>query len=327
MKRREFFTLLGGAAASWPLAARAQQPAMAVIGFVSGRSPKESTGVVAAFRRGLGETGFVEGQNLLIAFRWAEGHYDRLPALAGELVGLRVGVLVAAGGTASALAAKAATATIPIVFTAVGDPVGTGLVASLSRPEANVTGMSVLAPAIVGKRIELLKRSVPTAAGIAYLVNPSSPSSVIELNEALAAANTLGIPLHVLNASTEGDLEAAFASVVRLRAGGLVVAIEAFFDNQRDRLAALSVRHAVPTLYGSRENVAAGGLMSYGPNIADSYRWAGVYTGRILKGEKPAELPVMQPTKFDLVINLRTAKALGLEIPPTLVALADEVIE
>jgi putative ABC transport system substrate-binding protein len=299
-----------------------------VIGFVSGRSPNESTGVVAAFRRGLGETGFVEGQNLVIAFRWAEGRYHQLPALAGELVGLRVGVLVAAGGTASALVAKAATATIPIVFTAVGDPVGTGLVASLSRPEANVTGMSALAgTAIAGKRIELLKSSVPTAAGIAFLVNPSSPNSVTERNEALAAANTLGIPVHVLNASTEGDLEAAFASVVRLRAGGLVVAIEAFFDSQRDRLVVLSARHAVPTLHGSREAVVAGGLMSYGPNIADSYRWAGVYTGRILKGEKPTDLPVMQPTKLDLVINLRTAKALGLEIPPTLLALADEVIE
>src|SRR5262249_12798111 len=270
IERRKFLATLGGAAA-WPLAARAQQPALPVIGFVSGRSPNESTGVVAAFRRGLGETGFVEGKNLVIGFRWAEGRYRQLPALAGGLVGLRVGVLVAAGGTASALAAaKAATATIPIVFTAVGDPVGTGLVASLSRPEANVTGMSALAgTAIAGKRIELLKRSVPTAAGIAYLVNPSSPNSVTELNEALAAANTLGIPLHVLNASTEGDLEAAFASVGRLRAGGLVVAIEAFFDSQRDRLVVLSARHAVPTLHGSREAVVAGGLMSYGPNIAE----------------------------------------------------------
>ena len=244
--RRELLAALGGAAVAWPVAAHAQQPGMPVIGFVSGRSPNESTGVVAAFRRGLGETGFVEGQNLVIAFRWAEGRYHQLPALAGELVGLRVGVLVAAGGTASALAAKAATATIPIVFTAVGDPVGTGLVASLSRPEANVTGMSALAgTAIAGKRIELLKRSVPTAAEIAFLVNPSSPNSVTELNEALAAANTLGIPVHVLNASTEGDLEAAFASVVRLRAGGLVVAIEAFFHGDADHLQISCIRMVV----------------------------------------------------------------------------------
>jgi putative ABC transport system substrate-binding protein len=327
MRRRAFITLLGGAAAAWPLAARAQQPAMPVIGFLSGRSPNESQSVVKAFREGLREGGFVEGENLLIAFRWAEGRYDRLPALAAELVRLRVAVLFAAGGTPSALAAKASTPTIPIVFSAVGDPIGTGLVASLNRPGGNVTGMSVLSPATVGKRIELLKQLVPHATSIGYLRNPFNPSNEIESSEALAAADALGIQVHVLNASTDHDFNTAFAALVKARAGGLVIAIDASFDSQRDKLVALSSEHGIATIYGSRVNVVAGGLISYGPSFTDLYYRAGVYTGRVLKGEKPANLPVQQPTKFELVINLKIAKSLGITLPDKLLAIADEVIE
>jgi ABC-type uncharacterized transport system substrate-binding protein len=326
MRRREFITLLGGAAA-WPLVARAQQAAMPVVGFLSSRSPGESAGVVAAFRRGLSETGFVEGQNFVIAFRWAEGRYDRLPALAVDLADMRVTVLFAAGGPPSALAAKAATSTIPIVFSAANDPVRLGLVASLNRPSGNVTGMSTFTSALAAKRVELLKELVPAAVVMAYVLNPSNPSADLESKEALPAASALGIELHVLNASTEQELNAAFAKLANLRAGGVVVAPEPFFDSQRDRLVALSAQHAVPAIYGFRDYVVAGGLMSYGTSITDSYRQAGNYVGRILKGEKPSDLPVMQPTKFELVINLKTAKALGLEVAQTLLATADEVIE
>src|SRR6266516_787540 len=325
--RRKFLAALGGAAAAWPLTASAQQAGISVIGFLSGRSPNESQSVVKAFREGLREGGFVEGENLFIAFRWAEGRYDRLPALAAELVGLRVALLFAAGGTPSALAAKASTSTIPIVFSAVGDPIGTGLIASLNRPGGNVTGMSVLAPATVGKRIELLRQLVPHATSIGYLRNPSNPSSELESNEALAAADALRIQVHVLDASTDDEFNMAFAALANARAGGLVIASDASFDSQRDKLVALSSEHRIATIYGSRLNVVAGGLISYGPSFTDLYYRAGVYSGRVLKGEKPANLPVQQPTKFELVINLKTAKALVITIPEKLLALADEVIE
>jgi putative ABC transport system substrate-binding protein len=326
VKRREFIMLLGGAA-TWPLAARSQQPTMPVVGFLSSRSPGESAAVVAAFRKGLSETGFVEGQNALIAFRWAEGHYERLPALASDLVGLHVAVLFAAGGPPSALAAKVATSTIPIVFSATSDPVRFGLVASLNRPGGNITGMSTLVPELAGKTIEILKEMVPAAAVIAYLINPSNPTSTIVSKAAQDAAGSLGIKLHVLNAGTVEQLDELFASSAKLRPDALVVVGEPFFDSQRERIVALSARYRLAGCYPWREYVLAGGLLSYGTNLPDSYRQAGVYVGRILKGEKPADLPVMLPTKYELVINLKTAKTLGLAIPPTLLARADEVIE
>jgi putative ABC transport system substrate-binding protein len=327
MKRRDFITLLGGAAVAWPLAARAQQSAMPMIGFLSSRSPGESAGVIAAFRQGLAETGFVEGQNLAIAFRWAEGHYDRLPGLAAELVALRVAVLFAAGGPPSALTAKAATSSIPVVFSAVNDPVRLGLVPSLNRPGGNVTGMSLLTAELIGKMAQLLKETVPKVTAIAYLVNPSSPSAELYAKEASTMASALGIPIRVLNASTEQGLDEAFASLRKTGADVLVVPAEPFFDSQRERIVALATRHAVPMVASLREYVVAGALMSYGASLPDSYRRAAIYVGRVLKGENPAELPVMQPTKFDLVLNLKTAKALGLAIPDRLLAIADEVIE
>jgi ABC-type uncharacterized transport system substrate-binding protein len=327
MRRREFITLLGGAAAAWPLAARAQQQATSMIGFVSSRAPAESAGVVAAFRQGLSETGFVEGQNLSIAFRWAEGHYDLLPGLAAELVNLRVAVLFAAGGPPSALAAKEATSTIPVVFSAVNDPVRLGLVPSLNRPGGNVTGMAFQNSGLVAKSAQLLQEAVPAATVIAFLVNPSSPSAEIYVKEAAAAARALGIQTLVLNASSEHDLDESFASLEKLAARGLVVPAEPFFDSQRERIVSLAAQHAVPMISNLREYVVAGGLMSYGASLPDSYHRAGIYVGRVLKGEKPADLPIMQPTKFDLVINLKTAKALGLDVPLRLQQLADEVIE
>ena len=327
MKRRDFFSLFAGAAVAWPLAVRAQQELMRTIGFLSSRSPSESSGVVAAFREGLGESGFVEGQNVAIAFRWAEGHYERLPALAAELVDRRVKVLFAAGGPPSAFAAKAANATIPIVFSAVNHPVELGLVASLNRPGGNITGMSMFTAEITAKNLNLLKEMVPAVTIVAYLINPASPAAKIYSDSVVAAASALGITAHVVNASTEQDLDDAFASSKKFGAAGLVVIGEPFFDTQRDKIVALAQRYVLPAIYTFREYVTAGGLMSYGPSITDAYRRGGIYVARILKGEKPTDLPVMQPTKFDFAINLKTARTLGLNVPPTLLATTDEVIE
>ena len=324
MRRREFIAALGSAAA-WPLMARAQS--RPVIGFLSSRSPGESTSVVAAFRQGLREGGFIEGQNIEIAFRWAEGRYDRLSSLAAELVERHVDVVVAAGGTPSALAAKAATATIPIVIAAANDPIQLGLVASLNRPGGNVTGMAALTTVLAAKSIEILHEVLPGTQTIAYLLNPLNPTAEGEAKEASAAASALGIQLRVLNASSEPDLDGAFATLTKLRVGALVVAGEPFFVSHRDRLVTLAAQYAVPACYAWREYVLAGGLMSYGTSLTDSYRQAGTYAARILKGEKPSDLPVVLPSKFELVINLKTAKALGLTVAPSLLARADEVIE
>jgi putative ABC transport system substrate-binding protein len=300
---------------------------MPIIGFLSSRAPGDSGGVLAAFYQGLREAGFVEGQNVQIAFRWAEGHYDRLPALAADLVGLPVTAIFAAGGQPSTFAAKAKTSTIPIVFSAVSDPVQLGLVASLNKPGGNVTGMSMFAEDLWAKSAELLKQLVPKASVIAYLINPSSPSTEMYAKAAAAASSNLGVGVRLLHAGTEQALSEAFAAFANSDAGGLVVPNEPFFDTQRERLVALAAKYAVPVIYPFREHVAAGGLMSYGPSLSDLYRQAGIYLGRVLKGEKPADLPVQRPTKFELFINLKTAKALGLIIPPSLLATADEVIE
>jgi putative tryptophan/tyrosine transport system substrate-binding protein len=326
VKRREFITALGGAMA-WPLAVRAQQSAMPVIGFLGGGSLGPLHSQIAAFRQGLSETGYSEGQNATITFRWADGQYDRLPVLAADLVSLRVAVIVAAGGTPPALAAKAATPTIPIIFTAINDPVRIGLVSSFNRPGANITGMSLFTSAIEAKRLELLHELVPKVTVIAALANPDNPNAESDIKETQAAARTLGLELHVLNASNERQIDSVFARLAQLQVGALTITADAYFDSRREQFAALTIRYAVPTIYQYREFAAAGNLMTYGANLSDNYRKAGTYAGRILKGEKPADLPVQAPTKFELVINLRTAKALGLEIPPALLARADEVIE
>jgi putative ABC transport system substrate-binding protein len=327
MQRRQFIAFLGGGAAAWPLASRAQQPAPPVVGFVNFASPKSYARQLSAFLKGLGETGYVEGQNVAIEYRWAEGRNDRLRAMVADLVHRRVTV-IAATSTPAALAAEAATKTIPIVFETGGDPVRLGLVPSLNRPGGNVTGVTNANVGIAPKRLQLLHELVPTASVVALLVNPANPAlTETTTKEVQAAALDLGLELHVLNANTERDFDGVFAKLTQLRAGGLVIGPDVFFTSQREQLAELALRHAVPAIYQYREFVAAGGLISYGAEITDAYRLAGIYTGRVLKGDKPADLPVQQATKVELHINLKTAKALGLNVPNTLIGRADEVIE
>jgi len=326
MRRREFISLLGGAAA-WPVAARAQQSAVPEIGFLNSASSDATKATVAAFRQGLAETGAIEGQNASIQYRWAEGRYDRLPALAADLVRRKVAVIATTSGIPPALAAKAATTSIPIVFTVGVDPVEVGLVGSLNRPGGNLTGVSILNVELAPKRLELLHELVPAATLIALLVNPANPNAETLSRELQAAARTLGLQLHVLRASTERDFDAVFATLLQLQAGGLVIGPDTFFVSRTEQLTALALRHAVPAISLYREFAVAGGLMSYGGNGTDAVRLAGIYCGRILKGEKPADLPVQQVTKVELIINLKTAKALGITVPLSLLASADEVIE
>ena len=327
MRRREFITILGGAAVAWPLAVRAQQPAMPVVGFLSNASPDLYANRLRPFRQGLKEAGYVEGQNVAIEYRWAEGQNDRLPRLAAELVHRQVAVIVSGGGTPTAVAAKAATATIPIVFAVSSDPVKIGLVASLNRPGGNLTGVASLNMEVGPKQLELLRELIPTATIIALLVNPTNPGISGDLRAMKAAASTLGLQLHVLQASTDRDFDTVFATLVQLRADALVISPDVFFTTQGEQLAALSLRHPVPAIYEYRPFVAAGGLISYGSDETEYYRLVGIYAGKILKGEKPVDLPVVQSTKVGLIINLKTAKALGINVPITLIGRADEVIE
>jgi putative ABC transport system substrate-binding protein len=331
MRRREFMTLIGGAAAIpallWPLAAGAQQPALPVIGFLGSASAAPIAHFMAAFRQGLGESGYAEGRNVAIEYRWADNQYERLPALAAELVRRQVNVIVASGGPVAAMAAKAATSTIPIVFTASSDPVKLGLVASLNRPGGNVTGSGMFTAELEPKRLELLRELVPTARVIGALVNPGRTDAEAQSRDVQAAGRTLGLEVIILPASSAPDIDTAFAGLAGRGVAALVIGADPFFLARREQLVALAARHAVPAVYMNREFPAGGGLASYGANIAEGYRQAGIYAGRILKGEKPADLPVVRPTKLELVINLKTAKALGLDVPLSIQQRADEVIE
>jgi putative tryptophan/tyrosine transport system substrate-binding protein len=327
VKRREFITLLGVAATAWPLAARAQQPAMPVIGFLAISSRDTYGYLTDAFRQGLQEAGYVDGKNVVIEYRWADNHPDRLPVLAADLVRRQVAVVAAVGGLASPRAAKAATTTIPIVFTTGGDPVSLGLVDSLSRPGGNATGMSVFSGTLLAKRLQVVRELMPPDSLLATLMNQTNPENDFDTKDLQEAARAIGQRLVTVNASSESELVVAFETVTRQQAKALLVGNDVFFNSRRDQVVALAARYAVPTMYFQREAVRAGGLISYGASIPDVYRNVGIYVSRILKGEKPSNLPVLQPTRVELVINLVTAKALGLDIPPTVVALADEVIE
>jgi putative tryptophan/tyrosine transport system substrate-binding protein len=327
MQRREFITLFGGAAAGWPLAARAQQPAMPVIGYLNAGAKDLTNFLFAAFHQGLSETGFVEGRNVAIEYRWAEGHYDRLPALAADLVRARVAVIAATGSPAAGLAAKTATTSIPIVFSSGSDPVKLGLVNSLSRPDGNLTGVNLYSAELITKQLDLLHELLPQAGNVAVLLNPAAPYAILEAEDARAAVRAHGQKLEIMQASTQRDIDASFAAIVQKRIDAVLIATDRLFAQNSDQIVTLSARYAVPVMHYLREYVAAGGLISYGTSFTEGYRQVGVYTGRILKGAKPGDLPVVQPTKFDLVINLKTAKALGLTVPPQLLGRADEIIE
>ena len=327
MRRRDLVTLLGSAAVGWPLAVYAQQPAIPVIGFISSESPDSISHFVHAFHEGLSETGYVEGRNVAVEYRWARGQLDLLPLFAADLVKRQVNVIFASGGSVSAPAAKAATGIIPIVFVIAADPVRLGLVASLNRPGGNVTGVNLLSAELMTKQLDLLHELAPKTRTIALLVNPASPYTELQIKDAQNAAPARGLQLQILRASSRAELETTFAMLVQQRAEALLIAFNPFFTSQRDQIVQLAARSGIPAVYPAREFATAGGLMSYGGSVTDAYRQAAVYTGKILKGAKPEELPVTQPTKFELVINLNTAKTLGLTIPPTLLATSDEVIE